>query len=118
MRAGFSEPVLDVERMTVTYEHVFGLMRDLQAIGARNVTAGRSRTLTGKGRLRRMSERYETHRRDGRLPATYEVIYAAAWATRDGLKRVHASDGPAHASGGSGAEVHIPPGRIGRRRRP
>lgn len=118
MRAGFSEPVLDVERVTVTYENVFGLMRDLQAIGARNVTAGRSRALTGKGRLRRMTERYEMHRREGRLPATYEVIYAAAWAARDGLERGHALEGPATVSGGSGAEVRIPLGRIGRRRRP
>ena len=102
----------------MTYETVFGLMHDLQAIGARNVTAGRSRALTGKGRLRRMAERYEMHRREGRLPATYEVIYAAAWAAREGLERAHALQGPADAGGGSGAEVHIPLGRIGRRRRP
>ncbi len=106
MRAGFTEPVLDVERMSVTYPDVLGLMRDLQAIGARNVTAGRARTLTGKGRLRRMRERYEAHRRGGTLPATYEVIYAVAWNGRTG--------------GGSpgGGEVFIAPDQIHHRRRP
>lgn len=80
MLAGFTEPVLDVERITATYENVMGLMRDLKAIGAHNVTAGRARTLTGKDRLRTMIDRYEVHRREKRLPATYEVIYGAAWA--------------------------------------
>ncbi|MGC8518774.1 MAG: malonyl-ACP O-methyltransferase BioC [Steroidobacteraceae bacterium] len=106
MRAGFTEPVLDVERMSVSYPDVLGLMRDLRAIGARNVTAGRVRTLTGKGRLRQMSERYEAHRRGGTLPATYEVIYAAAWKGRAG------------ASSPGGGEAFIAPDQIGHRRRP
>ena len=106
MRAGFAEPVLDVERMTVTYPDALGLMRDLQAIGARNVTAGRARTLTGKGRLRQMRERYETYRRDGTLPATYEVIYAAAWSGRGA------------AAAPVGDEVFIAPEQISHRRRP
>ncbi|MGH8245855.1 MAG: malonyl-[acyl-carrier protein] O-methyltransferase BioC, partial [Gammaproteobacteria bacterium] len=44
-----------------------------------NVNVGRRRTLTGKDRLRRMLQSYETRRRDNRLPATYEVIYGHAW---------------------------------------
>ena len=106
MRAGFSEPVLDVERLTVTYADVLSLMRDLQSIGARNVTAGRLRSLTGKGRLRRMRAGYEAFRRDGRLPATYEVIYGAAWS----------GGRTAPANGAPGIEVRIPAVRIGRRR--
>lgn len=77
--AGFMEPVLDVERIQLTYTDVLALMRDLKAIGARNAVAGRARGLTGRDGLRRMTAAYESFRRDGRLPATYEVIYGAAW---------------------------------------
>ena len=115
VRAGFTEPVLDVERLTVTYADVLSLMRDLKLIGARNMTAGRWRALTGKGRLRRMTERYEAYRRDGRLPATYEVIYGAAWASRDGGERPSRASGAANNT--SPTEVHIPPERIRRRER-
>ena len=45
VRAGFAEPVLDVERYTLTYDDARGLMRDLKAIGAHNSTAGRARGL-------------------------------------------------------------------------
>jgi malonyl-CoA O-methyltransferase len=79
IRAGFVEPVMDVEHVTLTYDDVFGLMRDLKRIGAHNVTAGRSRGLTGRRRLDALSHAYERWRRDGRLPATYEVVYGTAW---------------------------------------
>jgi malonyl-CoA O-methyltransferase len=79
VRAGFAEPVLDVERYTLTYDDARDLMRDLKAIGAHNATAGRARGMTGKGVLRRMLDAYEKDRVDGRLPATYEVVFAQAW---------------------------------------
>ena len=41
-RAGLTEPVLDVERVTLTYSDVLAVMRDLKTIGAHNVTAGRA----------------------------------------------------------------------------
>ena len=81
MRAGLTEPVLDVERVTLTYSDVFALMRDLKTIGAHNVTAGRPRGLTSRARLERMEVAYESARREGRIPATYEVVYGAAWGT-------------------------------------
>ncbi len=52
LRAGLVEPVMDVERYTLTYAGVRDLMRDLKAIGAHNATAGRPRGLTGKGDAR------------------------------------------------------------------
>jgi malonyl-CoA O-methyltransferase len=81
VRAGLSEPVLDVDRMVVTYPDAIALMRELKAIGAHNVTAGRPRGLLGRARLQRMKSAYEAYRRDGKLPATYEVVYGAAWGT-------------------------------------
>jgi len=79
MHAGLSEPVLDVDRIVMGYPDVLGLMRELKAIGAHNVTNGRSRGLTGRGRFAAMTRAYESLRRDGQLPATYEVIHATSW---------------------------------------
>jgi malonyl-CoA O-methyltransferase len=104
VRAGLSEPVLDVDRLQLTYPDALALMRDLKAIGAHNVTAGRPRVLLGRERLRRMQDAYETFRRDGRLPATYEVVYGVAWG---------AAGRPASAM--VGGEAHIAPGAIRRR---
>ena len=79
-RAGFSGILMDVERLTVTYDHLTELMGDLKILGAHNVTQGRPRGLMGRERLRRLVDTYETYRYDGRLPASYEVVYGHAWA--------------------------------------
>ena len=79
VRAGLMEPVLDADRFEVGYLDVLTLMRDLKAIGAHNVTAGRPRALAGRERLTRVQRAYEAFRRDEGLPATYEVIYGASW---------------------------------------
>ncbi|HEY6457860.1 MAG TPA: malonyl-ACP O-methyltransferase BioC [Steroidobacteraceae bacterium] len=82
-RAGLSEPVMDVERLTMVYQDVAAITKDLKIIGARNATAARARGLTGKGRWRAMTEAYETQRQPGGLlPATFEVVYGAAWGAR------------------------------------
>ena len=79
VHAGFAEPVMDMEKLTLTYTEPMALMRDLRAIGARNATAGRPRGLMGRHCWQRMIEALETFRRDGRLPATFEVVYGHAW---------------------------------------
>ncbi len=88
VRARFADPVVDVDRMTLTYREVDGLMRDLKVLGAHNVTRERPRGLTGRGRLQAMRAAYETCRRNGLLPASYEVVYGHAWAPepRPGLE--------------------------------
>ncbi|PVV05601.1 MAG: malonyl-[acyl-carrier protein] O-methyltransferase BioC [gamma proteobacterium symbiont of Ctena orbiculata] len=80
LRAGLAEPVVDVDRMRLSYPDVPSLMRDLKTLGAHNVTRDRPRGLTGKGRLMAMYEAYEAYRRDEKLPASYEVVYGHAWA--------------------------------------
>jgi malonyl-CoA O-methyltransferase len=104
VRAGLSEPVLDVDRIQLTYPNALALMRDLKAIGAHNVTAGRPRGLVGRARLQRMQDAYEAFRTNGQLPATYEVVYGAAWG---------AAGRPASAM--IGGEARIAPGAIRRR---
>jgi malonyl-CoA O-methyltransferase len=76
---GFADPVMDMEIVTLTYADLRELMRDLKAIGAHNVTRGRAAALTGKSVLARVAQNYEAARREGRLPATFEVIYGHAW---------------------------------------
>ncbi len=78
-RAGFSAPVLDVEHYTLTYDNVKGVMTDLKSIGAHNATQGRARGLQGKGFLQNLTQNYEQFRTEGKLPATFEVIYGHAW---------------------------------------
>ena len=85
--AGFRDPVLDVEHLTLTYDDAFALMRDLKGIGATNADVGRARGLTGKARLQRMIAAYEPFRAAGKLPATYEVIFAHAWAPESSQPR-------------------------------
>ena len=80
VRARFTDAVMDVERLTLTYPDVWKLMRELKQIGAHNVTGGRSRGLTGKAHMRRLVESYECYRRDGVLPASYEIVNGHAWA--------------------------------------
>jgi malonyl-CoA O-methyltransferase len=79
MHAQLSEPVLDVDRIVTRYADASTLMRELKSIGAHNVTRGRARGLTGRRRLAAMNQAYEALRRDGKLPATWEVIHASAW---------------------------------------
>ena len=107
LRSGFAEPVMDVERYTLTYTDVRDLMRDLKAVGAHNANAGRPRGLTGKGALARMVEAYESFRRDGLLPASYEVVFGHAWVPSGGRSGRRAQ-----------GEVGVPIERIGRRTRP
>ena len=78
LQSGFQSPIMEMEKLTLTYEKVVDLMQDLKAIGAQNV-ANRSKALTGKTKFKKMIEMYESYRSDGKLPATYEVIYGHAW---------------------------------------
>lgn len=102
--SGFADPVLDVERFTLTYPDLRGLLSDLKTLGAHNVTSGRARGLTGRGRWRTVHETYERFRVAGALPATYEVVYGHAW-------KPPASPQPERPPG----EVHVPLSRLMKR---
>lgn len=79
MRAGFADPVMDVDRLTLTYASVEHMLRDLKELGASNAARGRARALTGKSRYARFKAAYQVLAHDGRIPATYEVVYGHAW---------------------------------------
>jgi malonyl-CoA O-methyltransferase len=77
--AGFADPVLEMETITLTYGDVRAVMQDLRSIGAHNATAGRAQGMMGKAKWARIVQNYEALRRDGRLSATFEIVYGHAW---------------------------------------
>lgn len=105
LRAGFAEPVMDTERLTITYPDTNSLIRELALSGSGNVAYGRRRGLTGVESGKRFRDACEAQRRNGTLPVTLEVVYGHAWAGEKGRK----------LSGAPGETV-IPVRSIGRRR--
>lgn len=104
LRAGFADPVMDTERLTITYPDVDALLRELSQSGSANVAMGRRRGLTGRDAATKFRDRYESFRRDGKLPVSLEVVYGHAWAVEPGRKA------------GVAGEMRIPVSSVTRRR--
>jgi malonyl-CoA O-methyltransferase len=77
--AGFADPVMDMEMLTLTYDDVGALVRDLRHSGQQSALAGRPRGLTTPRAWQRMVAAYAARRSEGRLPVTVEVVYGHAW---------------------------------------
>lgn len=80
-RTGFALPVVDSDRITVTYENAEALMHDLRAMGEANATHGRARHFARRGTLRAVAYCYRDlfGGADGRIPATFQVLYLTGW---------------------------------------
>ena len=81
--SGFRDPVLDRDLFVHHHRDLAGLMRELRAIGATNALHARRHTLTGKTRFAQAAAAYPRDG-EGRLPATWEALYAHAWAPEAG----------------------------------
>ena len=81
-RAGFALPVTDVEIVTVRYDTMFGLIRDLRAMGATNAMLARSRRPGTRRFFQRAAEIYAERFSDpdGRVRATFSFIWMSGWA--------------------------------------
>jgi malonyl-CoA O-methyltransferase len=77
LAAGMVEPVLDSDRIDITYPDVRTLVADLRGCGASNVAYGRRRALTGPARWRRFAAGLE--RAGDRFGVTVELIFGQAW---------------------------------------
>ena len=77
--AGFAEPVMDMERLTIEYPDGDALLADLRASGQTCALAGRGRGLAGRGFLAALKERLAAQRKGSKLPVSYEVVYGHAW---------------------------------------
>ncbi len=103
VRAGFSNPVLDVERYTLTYTGIDALFSDLKSTGA-TALAEIPPGLRGRSRHAQVARAYEPLRKDGRLPVTCEVIFG------------HARRGEPPAPSRNDGEIRIPVSKLTRRR--
>jgi SAM-dependent methyltransferase len=84
-RAGFALPVADVDDIEVSYPDALKLMADLRGMGETNAVADRRKGFSRRATLMRAAALYaERHAApDGRLPATFQVIYLTAWAPHE-----------------------------------
>ena len=79
VQAGFADPVMDMEMLTLTYAELDELFADLRAAGGNNAASTRPRGLSGRKAWAEARAAYERLRRDGRLPASFEIIQGHAW---------------------------------------
>lgn len=76
---GFADPVMDMEVITLTYTDLDAMFTDLRAAGSMCAMKARRHGLTGRQSWQSVRTAYESLRRDGKLPATFEVVYGHAW---------------------------------------
>jgi malonyl-CoA O-methyltransferase len=111
IHAGFAEPVLDVERITLTYADIKSLLNELKASGSSNALPGRARGLTTQTLFEKLAAAYDSFRHQGKLPITYEVVYGQAWQSAPTSK--------SGSQASRGGETKIPLTSVGiRHRRP
>ncbi|MDR3086799.1 MAG: methyltransferase domain-containing protein [Azoarcus sp.] len=79
LRAGFTDPVMDMEMVTLTYASLDELFTDLRSTGFNNAALARPHGLSGRNAWAAARARYERLRRDGRLPVSVEIIQGHAW---------------------------------------
>ena len=80
VHAGFGEPVMDMERITLSYSSADKLLEELRFLG-RNLHPQRFASLRGRGWRTALCDALERSLRgpDGRLHLTFEVIYGHAF---------------------------------------
>jgi malonyl-CoA O-methyltransferase len=103
VRSGFAEPVMDTERLTITYADPSALVRELRQTASTNVTLGRRRGLLGRGVAQLFQQSQAGTQREGVWPVTLEVVYGHAWTVEGRQRRV-------------GGESLVPINAISRRR--
>ena len=81
-RAGFALPVVDSDILTVTYDSIFALMKDLRQMGEGNAIAARIKHVTRRDAFIRAGELYQRDYADtnGRIRASFEIIFLHGWA--------------------------------------
>jgi malonyl-CoA O-methyltransferase len=89
--AGFAEPVMDMERVTMVYADGAALLADLRASGQTSALAGRARGLSGRRFRAALMDGLAAQCRHGKLSVSYEVVYGHAWKAAPR----HAQDGRA-----------------------
>ena len=76
---GFADPVMDMEVLTLTYDSFDEMLGELRASGSGCAMKARRHGLTGRQSWIKARDAYENLRSNGKLPATFEVVYGHAW---------------------------------------
>lgn len=84
VHAGFADPVMDMETITLTFAEPAALLRELKEQGSTDALAGGAAGLKGRGAHQRLIEALEHERRTDRIPATFEIVYGHAWKPENG----------------------------------
>ena len=81
-RAGLALPVVDIDRITVRYDHPLRLMADLRAMGETSVLRDHARRPLRRDVLARACQLYAERFSDpdGRIRATFEISTLTGWA--------------------------------------
>ena len=111
-RAGFALPVVDSDRLTVRYDSVLALMHDLRRMGATNVLNERRRAPFKRATLRRLAEIYAERfaDADGRLRATFEIVWLSGWAPHESQQKPLKPGAAAHRLADALGTQEIPAG--------
>lgn len=98
-RAGFSLPVIESEIVTVTYENAFALMNDLRMMGEGNTILNRNKSYPGKNFFMEVARLYQEKfaESDGRIPATFEIIFLLGWAQHESQQKPKARGSATHS---------------------
>lgn len=88
-RAGLALPVTDQDRLTVRYDSMFDLMRDVRAMGMANMLTARSRVPTPRRLFLRAAEIYQQRFADpdGRVRATFDIVYLSGWKPHESQQK-------------------------------
>lgn len=88
-RAGFALPVADADTLTVRYDTMFALMRDLRAMGMTNALSARSGRPLARDVFMRAAAIYAERFRDpdGRIRATFAMVYLSGWAPHESQQK-------------------------------
>ena len=87
IQAGFSDPVVDMQMLTLTYPTVQAIWDDLKACGATNASPLRPQGLSGRQGWQHANAVLERSRVDGVIPLSIEIIQGHAWKVRRGVRR-------------------------------
>ena len=79
---GFALPVVDNEKITVTYSSLKKLINDIRMAGGGNSLTARKTSYVGRDFFNRVETLYFKKYGDGqgRIPATVDIVFASGWA--------------------------------------
>ncbi|GAA0598352.1 class I SAM-dependent methyltransferase [Paenochrobactrum glaciei] len=88
-RAGFALPVTDVDTVTVRYNSMFDLLKDIRAMGMQNILVDRSKKPLTRSVFMRAAQIYSTRFSDpdGRIRASFSTLWMSGWKPHESQQK-------------------------------